>query len=167
MIFMTSNLGAREMGALTHSKMGFQTTRQGASAEVEAELTSKMSKTALEAARRKFTPEFINRIDKIAVFRPLGPRLLGSQLRKAASSSGVSDSIRMQQVADPVDMTQEATERDLAVQILERESMLVRRLRSAIDRIANGSYYICMQCEEEIAPKRLSAMPWAERSEAA
>jgi ATP-dependent Clp protease ATP-binding subunit ClpA len=72
MIFMTSNLGAREMGALTHSKMGFQTTRQGASAEVEAELTSKMSKTALEAARRKFTPEFINRIDKIAVFRPLG-----------------------------------------------------------------------------------------------
>jgi DnaK suppressor protein len=40
--------------------------------------------------------------------------------------------------------------------------MLVRRLRSAIDRSANGSYGICMQCEEEIAPKRLSAMPWAE-----
>jgi DnaK suppressor protein len=94
-------------------------------------------------------------------------QLLESQLRKAASSSGVSDSIRMQQVADPVDMTQEATERDLAVQILERESMLVRRLRSAIDRITNGSYGICMQCEEEIAPKRLSAMRSAERSEAA
>ena len=72
MIFMTSNLGAREMSALIHSKMGFQTKKQGASAEVEAELTSKMSKTAVEAARRKFTPEFINRIDKIAVFRPLG-----------------------------------------------------------------------------------------------
>jgi ATP-dependent Clp protease ATP-binding subunit ClpA len=72
MIFMTSNLGAREMSALTDSKMGFQTTRQNASVEVEAELTSKMSKTAVEAARRKFTPEFINRIDKIAVFRPLG-----------------------------------------------------------------------------------------------
>jgi len=44
-------------------------------------------------------------------------QLLESQLRKTASSSGVSDSIRMQQVADAVDMTQEATERDLAVQI--------------------------------------------------
>jgi len=44
----------------------------------------------------------------------------------------------------------------------ERESMLVRRLRSAIDHSANGSYRICMQCEEEIAPKRLSAMPPAE-----
>ena len=44
----------------------------------------------------------------------------------------------------------------------ERESVLVRRLRSAIDRSANGSYGICMQCEEEIAPKRLSAMPSSE-----
>jgi DnaK suppressor protein len=87
---------------------------------------------------------------------------LESQLQKAASICGVSDSIRIQQVADPVDMTQQAAERDVAVQILERESMLVRRLRSAIDRIDHGSYGICVQCEEEIAPKRLSAMPWAE-----
>jgi ATP-dependent Clp protease ATP-binding subunit ClpB len=39
-------------------------------------LASQMSKSGVEAARRKFTPEFINRIDKIAVFRPLGQREL-------------------------------------------------------------------------------------------
>jgi DnaK suppressor protein len=59
-------------------------------------------------------------------------------------------------------MTQEAVERDVAVQILDRESTLVRRLRSAIDRIRDGSYGACLQCEEEIADKRLKAIPWAE-----
>jgi DnaK suppressor protein len=58
-------------------------------------------------------------------------------------------------------MTQEAVERDLAVQILDRESTLVRRLRSAIDRIWAGSYGICLECEEEISPKRLKAIQWA------
>jgi DnaK suppressor protein len=89
-------------------------------------------------------------------------QLLDSQLKKAAFSHGGSDSIRIQQLADPVDMTQEAAERDIAVQILDRESTLVRRLRSAMNRIEDGSYGICLECEEEIAPKRLKAIPWAE-----
>ena len=88
--------------------------------------------------------------------------ILESQLKKAASTRVLDDSIRIQQHADPVDMTQEAAERDVAVQILDRESALARRLRSAIDRIDDGSYGICLQCEEEIAPKRLKAIPWAE-----
>ena len=89
-------------------------------------------------------------------------QLLDSQLKKAAFSHGGSDSIRIQQLADPIDMTQEAAERDIAVQILDRESTLVRRLRSAIGRIDDGSYGICLECEQEIAPKRLKAIPWAE-----
>jgi DnaK suppressor protein len=87
---------------------------------------------------------------------------LDSQLKKAGSSRAAGDSIRIQQVADPVDMTQEALARDLAVQILDRESTLVRRLRSAIDRIDEGSYGVCLECEERIASKRLKAIPWAE-----
>jgi len=87
---------------------------------------------------------------------------LDSQLKKAGSSRAAGDSIRIQQVADPVDMTQEALARDLAVQILDRESTLVRRLRSAIDRIDDGSYGVCLECEERMAPKRLKAIPWAE-----
>jgi DnaK suppressor protein len=87
---------------------------------------------------------------------------LESQLKEVASSRELSDSIHIHQVADPVDMTQEAAERDVAVQILDRESALVRRLRSAIDRIKDSSYGLCLECEEEIAPKRLKAIPWAE-----
>jgi DnaK suppressor protein len=89
-------------------------------------------------------------------------QMLESRLKEAGYSRGLSDSIHIQRVADPVDMTQEANERDLAVQILDRESALVRRLRSAIDRIHDGSYGICLRCEEEIAPMRLKAIPWAE-----
>ena len=89
-------------------------------------------------------------------------QILDSQLKEAASSHALGDAIRIHQVADPIDMTQEAAERDVAVQILDRESALVRRLRSAIDRIEDGSFGICLQCEEEIAPKRLKAIAWAE-----
>jgi DnaK suppressor protein len=84
-------------------------------------------------------------------------------LKRATSTHELSDSIRIQQVADPADMTQDAVERDIAVQILDRESALARRIRAAIDRISDGSYGACVDCEEEIAPKRLNAVPWAER----
>jgi DnaK suppressor protein len=87
---------------------------------------------------------------------------LDSQVIEARCGRAAGDSIRIQQVADPVDMTQEAVARDIAVQILDRESTLARRLRSAIDRIDDGSYGICLECEEKIAPKRLKAIPWAE-----
>jgi DnaK suppressor protein len=89
-------------------------------------------------------------------------QILESQLRESASSRGLSDSIHIQQFADPLDMAQEAVERDVAVQILDRETALVRRLRSAIERIQDGTHGICLECEEEIAPKRLKAIPWAE-----
>ncbi len=88
--------------------------------------------------------------------------ILEAQLNAATSSRAFGDSIRIHQVADPVDMTQEAAERDVAVQIIDRESALFRQLRSAIDRTKDGSYGPCLQCEEEIAPKRLKAIPWAE-----
>jgi DnaK suppressor protein len=87
---------------------------------------------------------------------------LESQLREAAPSRELLDSIRIHQAADPIDMTQQAAEREMAVNNLDRDSALVRRLRSAIQRINHGSYGVCLQCEEDIAPKRLNAIPWAE-----
>jgi DnaK suppressor protein len=87
---------------------------------------------------------------------------LESQLREAAPSRELLDSIRIHQAADPIDMTQQAAEREMAVKNLDRDSALVRRLRSAIERINHGSYGVCLQCEENIAPKRLNAIPWAE-----
>ncbi len=75
MIFMTSNLGAGEMSQLTQHKMGFGRTASPAAAvpvDGDDKLTAKVTRTGLEAARRKFTPEFMNRLDKVVVFRPLG-----------------------------------------------------------------------------------------------
>jgi ATP-dependent Clp protease ATP-binding subunit ClpA len=73
MIFMSSNLGANEMSALVSPRLGFQRKLEAATIEnVDEKLSKKMSKTGVEAARRKFTPEFMNRIDKVVVFRPLG-----------------------------------------------------------------------------------------------
>ena len=89
-------------------------------------------------------------------------QILEAQLKEATSSKILGDSIHIHQVADPVDMTQEAAERDVAVQLINRESAVVRHLRTAMARIADGSYGLCLQCEEEIAPMRLKAIPWAE-----
>jgi|UPI00036A4A10 ATP-dependent Clp protease ATP-binding subunit ClpA len=76
MIFMTSNLGATEMAALSAPRLGFQSFHQNGanngSVVIDEKLNQKLSKTGVEAARRKFTPEFINRIDKVVVFKPLG-----------------------------------------------------------------------------------------------
>jgi ATP-dependent Clp protease ATP-binding subunit ClpB len=67
---MTSNLGAREMSELISGGMGFMPT-QGAKNPNDSEVDQKIYRTAVEAARRKFSPEFMNRIDKVVVFRSL------------------------------------------------------------------------------------------------
>ncbi len=75
LIFMTSNLGASEMNAILRPNLGFaasEAERQQAEGELDSKLTDKIARAGVEAARRKFTPEFMNRIDKTVVFRPLG-----------------------------------------------------------------------------------------------
>lgn len=69
MIFMTSNLGAKEMSDLITGSIGFAPAKSGSMAADE--LDQKIYRTASEAAKRKFSPEFMNRIDKIVVFRSL------------------------------------------------------------------------------------------------
>jgi ATP-dependent Clp protease ATP-binding subunit ClpA len=66
-VIMTSNLGAREMSELISGGIGFAPK----SGVIDAEVDQKIYRTALEAARRKFSPEFMNRIDKVVVFRSL------------------------------------------------------------------------------------------------
>jgi ATP-dependent Clp protease ATP-binding subunit ClpB len=68
MIFMTSNLGGGEITELMTGGMGFAPT---VPADEKPRLDEKVEKTASEAAKRKFAPEFMNRIDKVVVFHPL------------------------------------------------------------------------------------------------
>ncbi|HVG22287.1 MAG TPA: AAA family ATPase [Blastocatellia bacterium] len=66
-VVMTSNLGARDMEKLTESRLGFSVP---CNTPVEI-LNNHLSKVGVEAARKKFSPEFMNRIDKLVVFRQL------------------------------------------------------------------------------------------------
>ena len=71
-IIMTSNLGACEMSSLVEGSLGFAQKRN----VLDAGFDEKINRTAVEAARRKFTPEFMNRIDKVVVFKTLRPEHL-------------------------------------------------------------------------------------------
>ncbi|MGD0129841.1 MAG: AAA family ATPase [Terriglobia bacterium] len=67
MIFLTSNLGSQEVMKLMRGGLGFSPAPD----DHEQELDRKIYQTAMEASRRKFSPEFMNRIDKVIVFRLL------------------------------------------------------------------------------------------------
>ncbi len=69
-VIMTSNLGAREMSDMISGGIGFAPGKTGKGQE-DNEIDTKIYRTALEAAKRKFSPEFMNRIDKVVVFRSL------------------------------------------------------------------------------------------------
>ena len=129
MIFMTSNLGARQMSELITGSIGFAPT---ADAKMSADdLDQKIYRTALEAARRKFSPEFMNRIDKVVVFRSLRQE----QLRRVLD-------LELQQVQRRID---EGTGEPFRMIVTERaaEFLLVegmdcrygaRHLKRAIER---------------------------------
>src|SRR5581483_3794226 len=69
------------------------------------------------------------------------------------------EDIAIEKTPDALDEVQLAGERELAIRNLDRESNLLRQVRAALARIADGSYGTCLHCEEEISPKRLNAVP--------
>jgi ATP-dependent Clp protease ATP-binding subunit ClpA len=87
MIFMTSNLGAAEMNSIIRPSLGFAAgeAEQIAARMLESKETDKISRAGKEAARKRFSPEFMNRIDKTVVFNPLGEaelkKILGLELQ--------------------------------------------------------------------------------------
>ena len=66
-IFLTSNLGSSQIADLMHGGMGFIQPKD----KTTTGLHEKVERTAVEAARRKFSPEFMNRLDRVVVFHPL------------------------------------------------------------------------------------------------
>lgn len=79
MIFMTSNLGASEMSNLICPKLGFgafEARQRADMGTVDEKVSGKIVRAGVDAARKKFTPEFMNRLDKIVTFQPLGTEQL-------------------------------------------------------------------------------------------
>src|SRR5205807_2062214 len=71
LIFMTSNIGAAEMSSLASPKLGFGITPPADNNRAPA-LASKLARAGVGALRRRFSPEFVNRLDRIVVFKALG-----------------------------------------------------------------------------------------------
>src|SRR5262249_14714903 len=69
-VIMTSNLGAREMSELVSDHIGFAPTKV-IKRDNDSDVDQQIYRTASAAARRRFSPEFMNRIDKVVVFRSL------------------------------------------------------------------------------------------------
>jgi RNA polymerase-binding transcription factor len=69
--------------------------------------------------------------------------------------------IAIERTSDLLDEVQLSAERELALGDLARESRLAREIQAALARIDEGNYGLCLNCEEEIRPGRLNAVPWA------
>jgi DnaK suppressor protein len=84
------------------------------------------------------------------------------EAKSAELSAGLRnrDEIAIEKTPDAIDEVQLAGERELAIRNLDRESNLLRQVKGALGRIADGSYGVCLHCEEDIKPKRLDAVPW-------
>ena len=89
-------------------------------------------------------------------------KVLESKLNEARAALRQRDGMVIEQAADPLDTLQQAGEREMVMQTLNRNATLARQLRAALNRVQDGSFGICPDCDEEIAPKRLAAVPWAE-----
>jgi DnaK suppressor protein len=71
------------------------------------------------------------------------------------------DGIAIEKSADQMDEIQYATERELAMRNVDRESHLLRQVKAALARVHDGSFGTCAECELAISPRRLAALPWA------
>jgi len=87
--------------------------------------------------------------------------LLTAKQAELARAVALREGIVIERSADAFDEVQFAAARELRTRTLERESNLLRDVRLALGRIADGSYGDCLQCGDEISPRRLKAVPWA------
>jgi DnaK suppressor protein len=70
--------------------------------------------------------------------------------------------LAVEPVPDEMDHTRGGQERDMAVEVCNRDAKLLSDVRTALNRIATGTFGICIDCELDISRKRLTAVPWAE-----
>jgi ATP-dependent Clp protease ATP-binding subunit ClpB len=131
MIFLTGNLGASEMCSLVSPKLGFHAPQDDAGHK--GELGARMSRVGVAAARQRFSPEFMNRLDKIVVFKPLG----GEELRRIVDMELDMLRQRIQAAAEVRSLTVTVT--DGAKELLLKEGTDsrygARHLKRAIERL--------------------------------
>lgn len=83
---------------------------------------------------------------------------LQGELQRTLGSRG---EIVIQGSPDALDEVQYAIDRDLTIRRLDREAALLREVNAALERIDDGSFGQCLDCDQAISLKRLKALPWA------
>jgi DnaK suppressor protein len=89
-------------------------------------------------------------------------QILEAKLAELSQVVRNREGIAIEKSPDALDEVQHAAERELAIRNLDRESQLLRSVRLALQRFEGGTYGVCMRCDEDINPKRLNAVPWAQ-----
>ena len=103
-----------------------------------------------------------SRLDKMTTIELKTLRTaLNNKLAEIGGSNGSREALAIDMSPDELDRIQNASEREYAMRDLERNSTRLREVRQALLRMEHGVYGTCLNCEEEIKPRRLSAIPWA------
>jgi DnaK suppressor protein len=87
-------------------------------------------------------------------------RLLETMLKNTRRSLLERDDIAVENAPDVVDRSQRLAESDLAIQQIESHFNRTQDIKLALQRIADGSYGLCLRCDCDISAKRLQAVPW-------
>jgi DnaK suppressor protein len=82
--------------------------------------------------------------------------------RELARSLAARNQIEIETSADDFDNALASAERESSAQALSQDMLLLRQVEAARERLHHGTFGVCQCCEEEIAPKRLQAIPWAQ-----
>lgn len=127
LIFLTSNLGAREMMRVFDPGLGFQSPTSSPDA------ANRLETIALAAVRRRFSPEFINRIDVVVTYRPLDDEALETILGHHVDELQRHVSSRLGERCFRILLTQEA--RDLLLQRGTSQEYGARELKRVIHRL--------------------------------
>jgi DnaK suppressor protein len=86
------------------------------------------------------------------------------ELRNRLSQEpGDLDRIAVERTADEFDTMRGIVERDMEVRLLNQRAEILRNVHAALDRLRQGTYGVCCDCDEDIPARRLEAVPWAER----
>jgi DnaK suppressor protein len=85
---------------------------------------------------------------------------LKSKLKELAEDSGRPEELLIEYAADPFDQIRSSTDREMAVQRLDRETRLLHDIQSALAKIEDGTYGLCERCDQPIPRRRLDVAPW-------
>lgn len=83
-----------------------------------------------------------------------------ADLERSIGNRGITTESSTDGHGDFADRSAAANEEEISIQLKQTDSKLLRAIEDALQRVENGSYGICVECEEEIAPARLKAVPW-------